>query len=724
MGSFRQPRVPFSVGAKRKFWLMAATALAPLSLGVSEPALAQCAGPASNTVCNSGGNSYPTGINVDATNLVNGFSTGINLTLQPAVKVDIPTGAGGVNAVNAANSTGVSPGSANININVTDNVTINNAANPLSNNNTGLRIQSSGSAIISATNTAINVAGTASDWAILAFAHPQIGNLGPANMASVTWSGPGLNSTSGVEGGAIQADNRGNGDAIVVASGGTINVVGIGNSTTQYGLLAHAGDSLFFPAGPGNASVTFNSGMLNVNAIRPRGILVWDEGNGSATATPGAGTVINVSGTERGGPGVYVFSGFSTATAANKLTANVASEITSSGPETTNPGNLPAGIRAVSGGGAQIDVTYTGPGITTFGGNGTGITALSSGIGSITVNSSGPINTTNGSNAVGILADSSGTILRRSPGLLNDIQLINPVLRSITGAVQVNTSNNVLAQGEFGTGISATSGSGAVTVNVQGGSVIGGWQADLTSAGLTYGLQAAGIFLNSPGGTTLTNNGFIGAWSDRAIAGDPQVTNNGIIEGFVQFTGGNNSITNNGTFNLRHFAQTTASGGRDTLRVAIADLGEGFNNTFTNNGTLALLGAPGATKLDATGQYLPLGNPNNAMALGGPVQGRLIGVQTFINSGTIDLQSNPAAGDVLVITGAPGAPLTVNPLIGGTGTFISNGGTLRLDTVLNEGGVATRSDTLVVDSTSVLGGPTSMAIRNAGGTGALTVNDG
>ena len=45
--------------------------------------------------------------------------------------------------------------------------------------------------------------------------------------------------------------------------------------------------------------------------------------------------------------------------------------------------------------------------------------------------------------------------------------------------------------------------------------------------------------------------------------------------------------------------------------------------------------------------------------------------------------------------------------------------------MLNEGGAATRSDTLVVDGTSVgAGGATSMAIRNAGGTGALTVGDG
>ena len=74
---------------------------------------------------------------------------------------------------------------------------------------------------------------------------------------------------------------------------------------------------------------------------------------------------------------------------------------------------------------------------------------------------------------------------------------------------------------------------------------------------------------------------------------------------------------------------------------------------------------------------------------------------------------------MLVITGARQAG------IAGPGTFISNGGTLKLDTVLNEGGAATRSDTLVVDGTSVgAGGATNMSIRNAGGAGALTVGNG
>src|SRR4029077_20577748 len=81
--------------------------------------------------------------------------------------------------------------------------------------------------------------------------------------------------------------------------------------------------------------------------------------------------------------------------------------------------------------------------------------------------------------------------------------------------------------------------------------------------------------------------------------------------------------------------------------------------------------------------------------------------------------SNPAAGDVLVITGSRTAG------VAGPGTYISNGGTLKLDTVVNDGGAATRSDTLVVDGTGVgPKGATSMAIRNAGGTGALTQGDG
>ena len=127
----------------------------------------------------------------------------------------------------------------------------------------------------------------------------------------------------------------------------------------------------------------------------------------------------------------------------------------------------------------------------------------------------------------------------------------------------------------------------------------------------------------------------------------------------------------------------------------------------------------GATTLDNTGQYLPLGNTSNEMTLDGPLQGQLLGVANFTNSGMIDLHSDPVAGDVLAISGGRQAG------VAGPGTYISNGGTLTLDTVLNEGGVATRSDTLVVDGTSVgPKGATKTEILNAGGEGALTPGDG
>ena len=359
------------------------------------------------------------------------------------------------------------------------------------------------------------------------------------------------------------------------------------------------------------------------------------------------------------------------AAANNSVTVVAQSAINILGAAAADPNlrNDGLGIRAFSFADAPISVSLLSPGsIKTEGGNGIGIAAASVG-GSIAVNSSGPITTTN-SGAFGILAD-SGNILNNNNMIIN-----NPILTpggpitvmasgaistqgaeahgiwaaSTTGPVQV-TATNVSTSGQFSTAINAVStgingtGGSNVTVNIpSGGSVMGGWQPDVTSVGVTYGLPAAGVILSSTGGTaTLTNFGSIGALSDRAVAGDPQVINNGVITGFVQFTGGNNSIVNNGTFNLRHLADTNGDGVRDTNRVAVADLGTGLNNSFTNNGTLALapLTVTPSPIIDSTGQYLPLGNPNNTMALGGPLQGQLIGMATFTNSGTIDFRPTP-----------------------------------------------------------------------------------
>lgn len=78
---------------------------------------------------------------------------------------------------------------------------------------------------------------------------------------------------------------------------------------------------------------------------------------------------------------------------------------------------------------------------------------------------------------------------------------------------------------------------------------------------------------------------------------------------------------------------------------------------------------------------------------------------TLVNAGAIDLTNSPGAGDTF----------TVN------GQYTGNGGRVVLDTVLGSDG--SLSDRLVL-ATAPATGTTGLAIRNAGGPGALTTADG
>ena len=322
---------------------------------------------------------------------------------------------------------------------------------------------------------------------------------------------------------------------------------------------------------------------------------------------------------------------------------------------------------------------------------------------------------TTGAGSHGILAEPSGGLGGRVyPTGVTDP---DPVA---TGDVTVIFNGSATASGLGSHGIFArptTFGNAYVETR---GAVLGGWGVDATT-----GLTAAGIRFDAVNGLARVAAGStVGALSDLAISGTTtgvgsEIENAGTVTGFVQFGGGDNSFLNNGLFNLRHFADTNGGGVRDTLRVAISDLGTGPNNRFTNNGTLALPAVTGATTLDSTGQYLPQEQCQfNAMALGGPLQGQIVGVSSFVNSGVINLQANPVPGDVLVITGARTAGSF------GSGNFVANGGSLRLDSVLNDG-VPSQSDVLVVDRTSIgANGPTQIAVRNVGGGGDLTPGNG
>ena len=724
--------------------VVGAAALAPLSLGISEPAQAQACGPIvlGSVFCAAG--SYIAPIDYD------GGGSPLNVTFVPGVNVVLPAGIA-VEVTNFAGSSVVL--SAN-------GVTINVTGTPDVGEHRGLYEETaSGNATITASGQ-IDVLGVQGAHAIKAFVN---GTVGPGD-ASVTYTGPGL-SSSGANSTDIQAQSL-NGSAKIDASGNMSGHVltnpATGANDTFVGLFADA-------AGNGNASVTYRSGTIDVQGRFSNGIFAGAEGNGTAQVDTLPGTTIIVRGTLPGEitPSQSLTAGITAelggaAAAGSAITVNAASTIMMFGKVTPNTsifGN-PIGIRAISRADAPILVNYTGPGITTEGGGGIGVLAIANnggaGInsGGVTVTSTGPI-TTSGVEALGIVADSGtiynvthsrpdlgpgGNVTVTSSGAITTqgAEAHGIWAASTTGTVQVDATKNISTAGQFSTGINAISGGvpatgalgGNVAVNVAPGvSVMGGWQAGVTGVGSStlFALPSAGVILSSAGGTaTLTNDGNIGALSDRAVASSllfpsnkTSIVNNsgGTITGFTQLVGGDNSILNNGTFNLRHFADTTG-GGRDTVRVAIADLGTGPNNSFTNNGTLALPAVTGAAKLDSTGQYLPLGLTFNSMALGGPLQGHLTGVATFTNSGVIDLQSNPVPGDVLLISGGhtPGA--------NGGGTFISDGGRLLLDTVLNEGGAASRSDVLVVDGTSVGAGATQTLIRNAGGAGALTPGDG
>ena len=309
-------------------------------------------------------------------------------------------------------------------------------------------------------------------------------------------------------------------------------------------------------------------------------------------------------------------------------------------------------------------------------------------------------------------------------------------INNSSGESSLTALGSVIASGEKSAGIVALNqNNGAMTINVGTGvSIQGGWtNVPLADGAYTNHTPnaAVGILLGANGDiATVNNSGFIGAGSDRAIesletaAGLTDTTtyinNSGTITGTIKLGSGDDILDNTGLFELRGLADITGNGVRDEMRIAVTDFGAGTNNQIHNSGTLSLVGNNGqATILNNAGEYVT-GYAANTMTLGGTTQGQILNVQTFNNSGVIDMSGTAGlAGDVLIISGG------VTPGISGGGIYISENGSLTLDTMLNEGDVNSASDMLVVDGT-LLGstGATSINISNTGGLGAKTVGDG
>ena len=227
--------------------------------------------------------------------------------------------------------------------------------------------------------------------------------------------------------------------------------------------------------------------------------------------------------------------------------------------------------------------------------------------------------------------------------------------------------------------------------------------------------------------------GVVNARSDKAIVVDggvATITNKGTITGTVSTWNQNDIFTNNAKWEIRNFqvisdATNPDAIKRDTESVAVADFGEG-DDTFVNkrNATVQLktAGSQNEGTLNhstiVTNKYFPdYDNPSfttqqRSIREAGVEQAHIVNLERFENTGTITMAdmdtggTTPVAGDVMVITSSKRAATQ------GTSLFISNGGELHIDTVLDDG-EHDLTDVLVVDSVELSNKATALVVNNA-----------
>ena len=545
---------------------------------------------------------------------------------------------------------------------------------------------------------------------------------------------------TGVGDDGVQAVNSGSGDLSIAATG-TISGAGDGISAIDTGVgsvsVATTGDVTGGEDGiearnnvGGDVVVTTMSGT--VTGTGGAGINAYNSATGTDTTIVADGTVsggtFGVTAVHDGSgslsiSGVGAISGteFDGVYARNQGTAT-SMTIELGGPVS---GGVD-GVEAFNNGTGQLSITTAG---SVTGATGVGVGALHYGDAEMTIATGDVSGAT-----FGVYAENNGA------GFL-----------SITtaGAVSGGSADGIYATNSAASTDVRVDAQGAVTGGRDGIRVRhdGTGTAQLVVGGSVLGGTGSGIDVESTTGETVIEigaGGRVGALSDQAIrAGDTgaTITNDGTIVGVFTLGGGNDSMTNTAatSVDLRAFADTDGDGIRDTKNIAVASFGGGADS-FTNaaGGFVRLLTvedqdgftaatdddtAPVAFNTTGVVGYTPAGVADLSIETAGIERAHLVGLESFTNAGAITMQDamtgglGPVAGDVLVITGSETAGVS------GGGVFVSDGGSLYLDTVLNDGVVDT-TDVLVVDSTAVAGGATAVFIANAGGLGASTdVND-
>ncbi|MCP1845934.1 hypothetical protein ACVIHI_008603 [Bradyrhizobium sp. USDA 4524] len=533
------------------------------------------------------------------------------------------------------------------------------------------------------------------------------------NVQSIGGTGPGV-------GRGIHVANDGTGAATIYFRNGTL----ISNNPYQPELGLWATNDAGLQLNPANHSDTSIYILGGTITSLSHGALSenWGRG-GDAIIDMSAGTVATQN---AGANGLYALILDSQSTGAARVTL--------SGGSVTSRGG--SGLVAQTPGLGAALVTISGGTVSAQGSNGHGAFAtitnaanakdatITLTVGSVTATGTGGngLNATTAGTGNAVVTAGAGTTIVSQRGVG-----INAV--SNRGNVVVTSNGTVTGA----TGIRGSAPAGTVTITTAGattgtaGSAIqvdGALRATVNNSGnaTTSSLTAAVVDVRATNGTIINNQagGQISGASDLAIlshSGTTVINNNGTIIGYVTLLGSNNVFNNNSpnSFDTRDYVN-------GVQHVAVSQINGDFNNNA--NGVLRLLYVDRPQSVDNTGAYQPAGSllptPTNGVA-----QGQLLGVRTFDNRGIITLQGadtgagRPIAGDALVITGG------TRPGTDGGGVFISDGGGLRLDTVLNAGGPQSLSDVLVVDSTRLgSGGATRISVANAGGAGAPTLGNG
>lgn len=633
-------------------------------------------------------------------------------------------------------------------------------------NHAGARAKNTGSGSVTITNGANIRAIEENAFGILAEAVTgpiSIANTGTISTNGTAGSGIRANSTGGAvsivnSGGVTTTGIQGHGIyAVGGLAGGDVQIVN--NGTLTVGSTANTGAAegsrgiYVIARGTGNAQVS-GSGDINVigapSTGRAYGIImsavdgtaIVDYSGAISASGDGSGAIrahsntnevsVNYSGARletfnANANGIYATNDSATAPVSISAGGTIITHANTGSGDGSGGGSF--GLQATTLGG-PVSITYTGP-LIDVNGSGAAIVAGSAfgggtGTGTVTISNAGAL-LARGNNQRGLWSYSAtGAHQIVNSGSIQTLGSTNSqgILAQGTGAAPVSVTSNGSIQtvGNSSSGIEATA-LGNVDVS-SSQPISAGWG---TSAGIRVGGATQSV----------ANSGSLSALSDVAVqadagaAGSVVLRNTGQMTGVVTAATSATQLTNSGQWTLRRFQDSTGSGQRDTWQVAIANLGTSPANTIDNSGTLLVAPQPGASatiraladavvSFDTTGAYLPLGQTANTPTPGGAVQGQLLGVKTFTNSGIVDVAGGGSAvGNVLLITGGQTAGAN------GGGTFVSNGGQLKLNTVLNEGGANSRSDMLVVDATSTgTRGATRIAVNNVGGDGALTQGAG